>query len=307
MPLSEFALIERYFRHCGRSARDVALGRRRRRGAAGVPAGLRAGRRHRYAGRRACISRTAAPPASIGHRALAVNLSDLAAMGARPAWALLALTLPQADEAWLAEFAARLRRAGARARRGAGRRRHHPRPAVRHRAAARARAARRARCGAAGGRPGDVLFVSGTAGDAAAGLALEQGRLRPQPTRRARSCASASCCPTPRVALGERLREHRQRLHRRLRRPARGCRQAGRRQRRAASRSRFEALPLSRRCVRGVGGSARARAGARPAAMTTSCVSPCRRARVERSSAHCRRGAGATVASACCARRPARW
>ena len=31
--------------------------------------------------------------ASIGHRALAVNLSDLAAMGARPAWALLALTL----------------------------------------------------------------------------------------------------------------------------------------------------------------------------------------------------------------------
>src|SRR4029077_10010023 len=46
------------------------------------------------------------PPASIGHRCLAVNLSDLAAMGARPAWALLALTLPDADEGWLAEFAA---------------------------------------------------------------------------------------------------------------------------------------------------------------------------------------------------------
>src|SRR5207244_419046 len=43
---------------------------------------------------------------SIGHRALAVNLSDLAAMGARPAWALLALTLPDADEGWLAQFAA---------------------------------------------------------------------------------------------------------------------------------------------------------------------------------------------------------
>ncbi len=45
-----------------------------------------------------------AAPRAIGHRALAVNLSDLAAMGATPAWALLALTLPQADEAWLSEF-----------------------------------------------------------------------------------------------------------------------------------------------------------------------------------------------------------
>lgn len=44
-------------------------------------------------------------PASLGHRALAVNLSDLAAMGAEPAWALLALTLPEADPAWLAGFA----------------------------------------------------------------------------------------------------------------------------------------------------------------------------------------------------------
>lgn len=44
-------------------------------------------------------------PRSIGHRALAINLSDLAAMGARPRWALLALTIPQADEAWLRGFA----------------------------------------------------------------------------------------------------------------------------------------------------------------------------------------------------------
>lgn len=42
---------------------------------------------------------------SIGHKALAVNLSDLAAMGAEPAWALLGLTLPEADERWLAGFA----------------------------------------------------------------------------------------------------------------------------------------------------------------------------------------------------------
>jgi thiamine-monophosphate kinase len=45
------------------------------------------------------------PPEDLGYRALAVNLSDLAAMGARPAWATMALTLPQAEEAWLAAFA----------------------------------------------------------------------------------------------------------------------------------------------------------------------------------------------------------
>ena len=42
--------------------------------------------------------------AAIGHKALAVNLSDLAAMGAEPAWATLALTLPESDSAWLAAF-----------------------------------------------------------------------------------------------------------------------------------------------------------------------------------------------------------
>src|SRR5574344_1032964 len=44
-------------------------------------------------------------PVKLGHKALAVNLSDLAAMGAEPCWASLALTLPEIDEAWLAGFA----------------------------------------------------------------------------------------------------------------------------------------------------------------------------------------------------------
>lgn len=44
-------------------------------------------------------------PANLGHKALAVNLSDLAAMGAEPVWALLSLTLPEADEGWLSAFA----------------------------------------------------------------------------------------------------------------------------------------------------------------------------------------------------------
>jgi thiamine-monophosphate kinase len=46
------------------------------------------------------------PAQSVGHKALAVNLSDLAAMGAEPAWFFLALTLPAADTEWLECFAA---------------------------------------------------------------------------------------------------------------------------------------------------------------------------------------------------------
>jgi thiamine-monophosphate kinase len=45
-------------------------------------------------------------PRAVGHKSLAVNLSDLAAMGAAPRWATLALALPEADENWLAEFTA---------------------------------------------------------------------------------------------------------------------------------------------------------------------------------------------------------
>ncbi|HSJ95629.1 MAG TPA: thiamine-phosphate kinase, partial [Myxococcota bacterium] len=44
-------------------------------------------------------------PENLGHKALAVNLSDMAAMGALPHWATLALTLPDVDHAWLEAFA----------------------------------------------------------------------------------------------------------------------------------------------------------------------------------------------------------
>lgn len=47
-----------------------------------------------------------ADPFLLGHKTLAVNLSDMAAMGAQPRWATLALSLPHADEAWLARFSA---------------------------------------------------------------------------------------------------------------------------------------------------------------------------------------------------------
>jgi thiamine-monophosphate kinase len=47
-----------------------------------------------------------ADPFMLGHKTLAVNLSDMAAMGATPRWATLAIALPDADEAWLERFSA---------------------------------------------------------------------------------------------------------------------------------------------------------------------------------------------------------
>ena len=44
-------------------------------------------------------------PEALGHKTLAVNLSDIAAMGAAPRWALLAGALPEADSTWLTGFA----------------------------------------------------------------------------------------------------------------------------------------------------------------------------------------------------------
>jgi len=43
-------------------------------------------------------------PRAIGHKAVAVNLSDLAAMGAKPSWLSLAITLPQVDKDWCGCF-----------------------------------------------------------------------------------------------------------------------------------------------------------------------------------------------------------
>ncbi|MCP5327837.1 MAG: thiamine-phosphate kinase [Steroidobacteraceae bacterium] len=143
--------------------------------------------------------------AAVGHRALAVNLSDIAAMGATPAWALLSLSLPQADEAWLQDFATGLGRL-----------------AGEHGVAL---VGGDTTCGAlavgiqllgfvpangglrrSSGAPGDWVFVSGTPGDAAAGLAIEMGQAGPGGLDEA-WLRDRFLYPTPRVALGGLLRE----------------------------------------------------------------------------------------------------
>lgn len=112
---------------------------------------------------------------AIGHKALAVNLSDLAAMGAGPAWATLALTLPEADDAWLEAFARGFFRladaydvslVGGDTTRGP--------LCVTVQVCGRVPAGQALR--RTGARPGDAVFVTGTLGDAGLGLAWVQGR-----------------------------------------------------------------------------------------------------------------------------------
>ena len=143
--------------------------------------------------------------ADIGWKALAVNLSDLAAMGAAPAWATLALTLPRALPRWLNDFAvgfARLARTHRVSLVGGDTTRGPltvtvqahgfvPSGAALLRAAA---------------RVGDAIYVSGTLGDAAAGLAVAQRRLVGTRKADAAWLRARLDRPTPRVALGLALR-----------------------------------------------------------------------------------------------------
>lgn len=145
-----------------------------------------------------------ADPAKLGWKCLAVNLSDLAAMGATPRWCTLALTLPDVDSDWLAAFADGLHRCaddhgialvGGDTTRG-------PLsigltvigevpPGL---------ALRRD-----GAQPGDAVWVSGTLGDAALGLAALQGRVHLNDVDLVQLVTRLHT-PTPRVALGLALR-----------------------------------------------------------------------------------------------------
>ncbi len=98
---SEFEIIRRYFERPASTALlgvgdDAALVRPRAGTEIAVSTDLLVEGRHFRAG---------ADPRKLGHKALAVNLSDMAAMGATPRWTTLALSLPGVDEAWIAAFA----------------------------------------------------------------------------------------------------------------------------------------------------------------------------------------------------------
>ena len=202
--MTEFELIEQVFAPLGRARPDVALGIGDDAALLRPPAGELLV---------ACVDTLVAgvhfPPemraVDIGYRAAAVNLSDLAAMGAQPRWATLALTLPAVRPVWLRQFAQGLRMAlathevalvGGDTTRG-------PLTISLQLLGSVPDGLALTR---GGSRVGDAVFVSGTLGDSAAGLSL-LGTAVP-----ARSPAAWLTGrfrrPTPRLALGRALRGH---------------------------------------------------------------------------------------------------
>ncbi len=188
---SEFELIRKYFTRAPRQAvlgvgDDCALVRVDASAELAVSTDMLVEGRHFAAG---------ADARSVGHKALAVNLSDMAAMGATPRWATLALALPRADERWLSAFARGLYAladrhevdiVGGDTTRG---------PltisiTILGEVPAGLALFR------AGARPGDDIWVSGALGGAA--FALER--------RRPKAASMRLHEPEPRVELGERLR-----------------------------------------------------------------------------------------------------
>ncbi|WP_018862136.1 MULTISPECIES: thiamine-phosphate kinase [unclassified Thioalkalivibrio] len=205
-PVSEFDLIRRYFAEPAGTSPDVRLGI----GDDGALLVVQAGHElvvtvdtlvegtHYYPDH---------PPASLGHKALAANLSDLAAMGADPLGVVLSLTLPSVDHDWLAAFSrgfmalaeqTSVPLVGGDTTRGPG--------AVSVTALGQVPVGQALR--RTGARPGDRLVVSGALGGAAAGFAFERQRReqgQSSPDEAAPSCARLFW-PNPRLALGRGLR-----------------------------------------------------------------------------------------------------
>ncbi len=200
MALTEFELIERFFRRTARSATlgigdDAAIVAPTPGCELAVSVDMLVSGRHFFPD---------ADPESIGHKTLAVNLSDMAAIGATPRWALLAGALPEIDTAWLAAFARglfaladvhRLELIGGDTTRG---------PLTLSVTilgeVPKGKALLRS-----GAKSGDSIWVSGRLGDAALALAHAQGHVALS-TEEFAACEPALLLPTPRVALGERLR-----------------------------------------------------------------------------------------------------
>lgn len=146
------------------------------------------------------------PPDTIARKLLRVNLSDLAAKGARPLGYLLALSLPRAtEEGWIADFAAGLAADQARFEIAllGGDTTATPGPLTAS-ITVLGHVAEGAMLRRAGAVAGDAIWVSGTLGDGALGLAVAQGQLRftgPQAESHAAALHARYRLPQPRLAL----------------------------------------------------------------------------------------------------------
>ena len=197
---SEFELIRRFFTHRARGATlgvgdDAALVRVKRGHELAISADMLIERRHFFAD---------ADPALLGHKALAVNLSDMAAMGATPRWATLAIALPHIDTRWLGAFARgfmalarrfRVDLIGGDTTRGP--------LAISVQIMGEVPAGRALRRD--GAKVGDDVWVSGELGEAAMAVGVIKGRLAVAPRERG-ALEQRLHAPVPRVALGLALR-----------------------------------------------------------------------------------------------------
>lgn len=200
---NEFEIIEQYFSGIGPAAENVLLGIGDDAAVVEVPSGqqLVVAMDTLIEGRHFPVDTS---PADLAYKALAVNLSDLAAMAASPAWFLLSLTLADDDHHWLSQFANSLKQTadtfglqliGGDTCRGelsisiqiGG---HVPDGQYVRRAGAAA---------------GDIVLVSGEMGNAALGLANKQAGLELPPALQAK-CSLALNRPRPRLELAPFLR-----------------------------------------------------------------------------------------------------
>lgn len=204
MSLSEFALIDRYLAVQGLNRPDVALGIGDDCALLSPPIG-----QHLVVTLDTLVADVhffaAADPEGLGHKVLAVNLSDLAAMGALPAWATLALTLPQIDEGWLERFCRGLFALAQRynVQLVGGDTTHGPTTVISLQAHGFVPAGQALRRD--GARPGDGIYVTGTPGDA--GLALAAAYNKVTVAAEDRDYVQARLeRPEPRIAQGLALR-----------------------------------------------------------------------------------------------------
>jgi thiamine-monophosphate kinase len=200
MPLSEFDLIARYFARPTPSAilgpgDDCALVAPTPGMELAITTDMLVAGTHFFAD---------TDPRQLGWKTLAVNVSDLAAMGAQPRWALLAGSLPAADEAWIAAFTDGLfacaKRYGVELIGGDTTRGPLNLCMTALGEVPAGQALRRS-----GALIGDELWISGQPGLAALGLAHRQGKTR-LPAALAGRCLAALHGPLPRVELGLALR-----------------------------------------------------------------------------------------------------
>lgn len=204
MAQDEFAIIERYFSNIGKPADNIALGIGDDAAVVEVPP-----EEQLVVSMDTLVSGVHFPPdtspADIAYKALAVNLSDLAAMAATPAWFLLALTLPQNDASWLHRFASELSQTAEIFKlQLIGGDTCHGELSVCIQIAGLVPSARYITRRHAS--PGDLILVTGELGNAALGLAHKQGRIDLPQDLQAK-CLFALNRPQPRLELAPFLRE----------------------------------------------------------------------------------------------------